>query len=74
MNIKYYYDSDNFKLIHGDAFNVLRKIEKNSIDMIFADPPYFLSGNGITCRSGKMSSVKKGRLGQEDRYKRKTQF
>lgn len=28
MNIKYYYDSDNFKLIDGDAFNVLRKIKK----------------------------------------------
>lgn len=29
-------------------------------DMIFADPPYFLSNDGITCQSGKMVSVNKG--------------
>jgi site-specific DNA-methyltransferase (adenine-specific) len=29
-------------------------------DMIFADPPYFLSNGGITCRSGRMASVDKG--------------
>lgn len=74
MNIKYYYDSDNFKLILGDAFKVLKKIEKNSIDMIFADPPYFLSGNGITCRSGKMSSVKKGDWDKKIDIKEKHNF
>lgn len=32
-----------------------------TIDLIFADPPYFLSTeNGITCQGGKMVSVKKG--------------
>ena len=36
-------------------------MESESIDLIFADPPYFLSTeNGITCQSGKMVSVKKG--------------
>jgi len=29
-------------------------------DMIFADPPYFLSNGGITCQSGQMVSVNKG--------------
>jgi site-specific DNA-methyltransferase (adenine-specific) len=29
-------------------------------DMIFADPPYFLSNGGITCHAGRMVSVKKG--------------
>ncbi|TAE34615.1 MAG: site-specific DNA-methyltransferase [Alphaproteobacteria bacterium] len=29
-------------------------------DMIFADPPYFLSNGGITCKAGKMVSVDKG--------------
>jgi site-specific DNA-methyltransferase (adenine-specific) len=29
-------------------------------DCIFADPPYFLSNGGITCKSGKMASVDKG--------------
>ena len=30
------------------------------MDLIFADPPYFLSNNGITCHAGKMVSVNKG--------------
>ena len=58
--LEYYYDKDNFKLIHGDTFEVLKNIKSKSIDMIFADPPYFLSGDGITCSAGKMVSVKKG--------------
>lgn len=29
-------------------------------DMIFADPPYFLSNGGITCHAGKMVKVHKG--------------
>ncbi|MGO8674410.1 MAG: DNA-methyltransferase [Limisphaerales bacterium] len=29
-------------------------------DMIFADPPYFLSNGGITCHAGKMVPVDKG--------------
>jgi len=34
---------------------------ENSVDMIFADPPYFLSNGGITCHAGKMVSVNKGK-------------
>lgn len=60
MRNKCYYESNDFKLIHGDSFKELKKIEENSIDMIFADPPYFLSGDGISCSGGKMVSVKKG--------------
>ena len=56
---KYYYEEDNFKLLHGDALTLLKKIPNKSIDMIFADPPYFLSGEGISCSGGKMVSVKK---------------
>lgn len=58
--LEYYYKKRNFKLIHGDSFEILNQLKEKSIDMIFADPPYFLSGNGITCKSGKMASVKKG--------------
>ena len=57
---KPYYETDGFKLIKGDSFKELKKIEPKSIDMIFADPPYFLSGDGISCSAGKMVSVKKG--------------
>lgn len=59
MGKQYYYDTDNFKLILGDSLKELKNIEPNSIDMIFADPPYFLSGDGISCQGGKMVSVNK---------------
>lgn len=39
----------------------LLKIYPNGIfDMIFADPPYFLSNGGITCYAGKVALVDKG--------------
>ena len=58
--LKYYYDNNNFTLILGDSLKILKNIEPKSIDMIFADPPYFLSGDGISCSGGKMVSVNKG--------------
>ena len=60
MSKKYYYEEQNFKLIQGDSFKILKGIEPKSIDMIFADPPYFLSSDGISCSGGKMVSVNKG--------------
>jgi len=38
----------------------LREIDDNSIDAIFADPPYFLSNGGISVQSGKQVCVDKG--------------
>ena len=38
----------------------LKEIEDNSIDAIFADPPYFLSNGGISVQSGKQVCVDKG--------------
>ncbi len=38
----------------------LTEIEDNSIDAIFADPPYFLSNGGISVQSGKQVCVDKG--------------
>lgn len=49
-----------YKLINGDSFQELKKIKTETVDMIFADPPYFLSNDGVTCKSGKMVSVNKG--------------
>ena len=40
MSKKFYYDEDNFKLLHGDTILLLKKIEPQSIDMIFADTEY----------------------------------
>lgn len=56
---EFFLDEDTFKLVLGDSFEILPRIKSNSIDMIFADPPYFLSNGGITCQSGKMVSVDK---------------
>lgn len=72
--INYYYKMDDFKLIHGDSIETLKKLEPKSIDMIFADPPYFLSGEGITCSSGKMVSVKKGTWDEKISIKEKHKF
>lgn len=58
--MSFYYSTNREKLILGDCFDVLKKIKDESIDMIFVDPPYFLSNNGVSCHSGKMVSVNKG--------------
>jgi len=50
----------NFDLMHGDAIALLQEIDSESIDFIFADPPYFLSNDGFSVRSGKAVSVNKG--------------
>lgn len=55
-----FYKSEICTLIQGNSLEILKNIKPESIDMIFADPPYFLSNNGITCQNGKMVSVNKG--------------
>lgn len=55
-----YYENNNVTLYFGNSIEILKKMKKDSIDMIFADPPYGLSNNGITCKNGKMVSVNKG--------------
>lgn len=55
-----YYQKNNFSLYQGDSSKLLTEIPENSVDMIFADPPYFLSSGSFTCQNGKMVSVKKG--------------
>lgn len=59
--IKPYFDEKDFTLYHGDILEVLNQFEDRKFDLIFADPPYFLSNDGITCKSGKMVSVNKGK-------------
>lgn len=52
--------SSSFKLILGDALAVLPGIESESVDFVFADPPYFLSNDGFSVKSGRAVSVNKG--------------
>lgn len=58
--VRLYSYTDDSQIILGDSFKILTKMKSESIDMIFADPPYFLSNDGITCKGGKMVSVNKG--------------
>lgn len=54
-------EEENIKLYNGNCFEFLPKLKDNSVDCIITDPPYFLSNDGITCKSGKMVSVNKGK-------------
>lgn len=49
----------HFTLLEGDCMELLPQFEFK-FDMIFADPPYFLSNDGISVQSGKVVSVNKG--------------
>ena len=51
--------SHDFNLLHGDTFELLPQFSFK-FDMIFADPPYFLSNNGISVQAGRIVSVNKG--------------
>ena len=60
MIASYYKSSNNdFTIIQGDCVETLSKFEFG-FDMVCADPPYFLSGGGISCQSGKVVCVDKG--------------
>lgn len=61
MSVKSYYRSENldFTLAQGNCLELLPNINFE-FDMIFADPPYFLSNGGISVQSGKQVSVNKG--------------
>lgn len=48
-----------FTIHQADCFDLLPKLDAE-YDLIFADPPYFLSNDGLTIQSGKIVSVNKG--------------
>ncbi|MBR3646899.1 MAG: site-specific DNA-methyltransferase [Paludibacteraceae bacterium] len=50
----------DFTILNGDCLQLLATIEDNSVNAIFADPPYFLSNGGISVQSGKQVCVDKG--------------
>ena len=59
---KPYYEDETkrFCLFNHDTLKFLDLIQPGSIDMIFADPPYFLSNGGMSCHAGRRVSVNKG--------------
>jgi len=48
-------------MLNGDALKLLRELDPKSVNLIFADPPYNLSGeNHLTCKSGQIAICNKG--------------
>lgn len=69
---KPYYSKDSIALYLADSIEFMKSLPENSIDMIFADPPYNLSNGGFTVHAGKRVSVNKGKWdeskGMEEDY------
>ncbi len=63
---------DRARLYQGDSLQLLERFDDEQFDVIFADPPYFLSNGGTTCQAGKRVSVNKGKwdasLGAQDNH------
>jgi len=64
----------NLRLLQGDCLEILSHAKAASVDVIFADPPYFLSNGGITCHAGKMVSVNKGKWDKSKGLKENHEF
>ena len=55
--------ANDVDLIKGNCLEELDRLHKEKgefVDLIFCDPPYFLSNGGITCQNGRMVKVDKG--------------
>lgn len=70
-----YFKSDDkkFYLLHGDTMELLPKFD-HKFDMVFADPPYFLSNNGLSIQSGKIVSVNKGTWDKSEGFEEVNNF
>ncbi|OGZ96455.1 MAG: hypothetical protein A3B34_01770 [Candidatus Sungbacteria bacterium RIFCSPLOWO2_01_FULL_54_21] len=55
-----YYEKPRFKLYQANCLDILAETPENSVDMVFADPPYLLSNGGFTVHAGRQVSVNKG--------------
>lgn len=61
-------------LYQNDCIQVMKGFEEKTIDLIFADPPYFLSNDGLSIKSGKVVSVNKGEWDKKENYKSVDEF
>ncbi|NOZ62275.1 MAG: site-specific DNA-methyltransferase [Calditrichaeota bacterium] len=58
--MKAYFSDIGLRLYLGDVITILNQLPEETIDLIFADPPYNLSNDGFTCHAGRRVSVNKG--------------
>ncbi|GHV94178.1 methyltransferase [Spirochaetia bacterium] len=72
--IKPFFTSEYVTLYNHDCLEILSTIPENSINMIFADPPYMLSNDGFTCQNGKMVPVNKGKWDKSKGFENDTVF
>ena len=72
--IKLYFKQSNFELYLASCIDFLPQLKENSVDMIFADPPYLLSNDGFTCQNGRMVSVNKGKWDESSGLKKDFEF
>lgn len=59
MITPFFNDNNNFILYLGDTNRVLSEI-KDKVDVVFADPPYFLSSQKQIIQNGKIKICDKG--------------
>ena len=53
----------NCQIIQGDCLEIMEQLYETRgsfVDLIFCDPPYFLSNGGMSCQNGKRVKVDKG--------------
>lgn len=56
-----FFRTNDFVLFKDNCIEFMKQIPENSVDLIFADPPYNLSNGGFTVHAGKRVSVNKGK-------------
>ncbi|OHB20498.1 MAG: DNA methylase N-4 [Parcubacteria group bacterium RIFCSPHIGHO2_01_FULL_47_10b] len=71
---KPYYKKQRFRLYHANCMDILAGMPENSVDMVFADPPYLLSNGGFTVHAGRRVSVNKGQWDKSNGLKKDFQF
>lgn len=66
--------ADDFLIYNEDNIKVMHHFPDNCIDMIFADPPYMLSNNGLTCQNGQLVNINKGTWDKSKGFEKDLRF
>lgn len=66
-------NNHDFTLVQGDCTELLPQFDFK-FNMIFADPPYFLSNGGISVQSGRQVSVNKGDWDKSQGFDKNNEF